>query len=79
MAVTDRESNTKDGGDSIHFNIPREHAGVLLDGLRQTLSMPGMQANQQLKGWVESDLIRPLENAARDQSGQSGGTRSSTR
>lgn len=49
--------------------FPREHAGALLDDLRRHVSGIG---DNNLKGWMQEDLIRPLEAVVRQ---GEGGTR----
>lgn len=58
--------------DNITLSVPREHASMLLDHLRRDFQ--GMKGDDQVRNWLQTDLIRPLEQAS-----QQRGTQSSTR
>ena len=69
------DPNARGGDDNmIVMRVPRDHAGALVDHLRTGLH--GI-SDQNLRGFLETDLLRPLEQGARQDA--TGGTRSSTR
>ena len=51
--------------DDITITVPRAHGTQMLDFLRAEMASPNLHGKQELKGWIETDLIRPLETAAR--------------